>query len=274
MNRLYSERTNAGAINSPSFSLWSDNILFGGVDRSKYNDTLQTFPIVDVSHLLKAFRINMDGLLVNGSSQASDTFPLDAHIDTSWFVTYVLKSVAQALWAHLGNVYAPDKWGRVNFTCSSVSESVTIGFKFGNLNLEFYLHKFIAYDKNVTILYDDPSPRVTFDDIGDTCWLTIWESRLEKKELSGERSIILGTNVMSLTYSVFDFQNDEVSLAKRNWDDSPSDIIEITKDGVPGAKRNGTNKTGAKKNAATSTCVGGELGMVVLVAAIILIMGF
>lgn len=68
---------------------------------------------------------------------------------------------------------------------------------------------------------------------------------------------------MSLFYSVFGLQNDEVSLAKQNWDDLPSDIIEITKDGVPGAKRNGTNKTGAKKNGATSACVGGGLGMIV-----------
>lgn len=124
---------NAGAINSPAFSLWSDNILFGGVDRSKYNGTLQTSPIIDVSHLSKAFRINMDGLSINGSSQASDTFPLDAHIDTSWFVTYVPKSVVEALWSQLGNVSSPDQWGRVNFTCSSVSERATIGFRFGEL---------------------------------------------------------------------------------------------------------------------------------------------
>lgn len=143
-----------------------------------------------------------------------------------------------------------------------------------NLNFEFYLHNFIAYDKNVTILDDDPSPHATFDDIGDTCWLTIWESRPENKELSGERGIILGTNSMSLIYSVFDLQNDEVSLAKRNWDDLPSDIIEITKDGVPGAKSNGTNKTGAKKNGATSACVGGGLGIIVFVAATMLTMSF
>lgn len=124
------------------------------------------------------------------------------------------------------------------------------------------------------ILYDDLSPRVTVHDIDDTCWFKIWESQPGNKELSETGSIILGTNFMGLIYAAFGLENDEVSLAKRKWDDTPSEIAETTKDGVPGAKRNGTNKTGATKNAATSVCVAGALSMTALITATMLIMTF
>lgn len=78
----------AGAINSPAFSLWAGDVLFGGVDKSKYNGTLQTFPIIDNSNS-KAFRIDMDGMSINGSSLVSDEFPIDAVFDNSFGVTYV-----------------------------------------------------------------------------------------------------------------------------------------------------------------------------------------
>ncbi|KAJ6000677.1 hypothetical protein N7481_001086 [Penicillium waksmanii] len=176
---------NAGAINSPAFSLWSDNILLGGID----NLGNQTFPIVDVSHLSKSFRINMDGCSANGSSQASDKFPLDALLDTSWFVTYVPKLVAEALWSQLGNVSAPDEW-------------------------------------------DDQRER---------------------------------NHRISQVYSVFDLENDQISLAKRNKDVAPDDIVEISsgKDGVTGAK------------GSAGPHVGGDLSMTALVAATaMLIMAF
>ncbi|KAJ5974031.1 hypothetical protein N7481_011241 [Penicillium waksmanii] len=254
----------AGAINSPAFSLWAGNVLFGGVDKSKYNGTLQTLPIIDNSNFSKAFRVDMDGMFINGSSLASDTFPIDAVFDNSFSGTYVPKSVADAILPHLGNVSVPNSWGAVNFSCSSVSDDSTIGFKFGDLDFEFSLKKFISYEPGMGIPYDDPLTRLA--DFGDTCWLSIAENKPEHKAISQHGSIILGTDFMGLIYAVFDLENDEVSLAKRNWDSSSTDIVEITsgKDGVPGAK----------KSAATNTHIGADLGMTALIAASMLIMIF
>lgn len=253
----------AGAINSPAFSLWAGNILFGGVDKSKYNGTLQTFPIIDNSNFSKAFRIDMDGMSINGSSLASDAFPIDAVFDNSFSVTYVPKSVAEAIRSQLGNVSVPNSWGSVNFSCSSVSDDSTVGFKFGDLDLEFSLTKFMSYDPGMGIPYDEPLARSL--DFGDTCWLSIIESKPEHKAISEHGSIILGTDFMSLIYAVFDLENDEVSLANRNWDSSPTDIVEITsgKDGIPGAKKD-----------SAGTRAGGDLSMTALVAATMLIMTF
>jgi hypothetical protein len=43
---------------------------------------------------------------------------------------------------------------------------------------------------------------------------------------------------MGLIYEGFDLANYEVSLAEQAWNDDLDDIVEITKDGVLGAKKN------------------------------------
>ncbi|KAJ5763795.1 hypothetical protein N7533_002476 [Penicillium manginii] len=57
-------------------------------------------------------------------------------------------------------------------------------------------------------------------------------------ELSEEGSIVLETKFMGLIYEGFDLANYEVSLAEQAWNDDLDDIVEITKDGVLGAKKN------------------------------------
>lgn len=151
----------------------------------------------------------------------------------------------------------------MNFSCSSVSDDSAVGFKFGDLDFEFSLKKFMSYDPDMGIPYDDPL--VSSDDFGDTCWLSIVESMPEHKAISEHGSIILGTDFMNLIYAVFDLANDEVSLAKRNWDSSSADIVEITsgKDSVPRAKK---DSAGTRAKA--------DLSITALVATTMLIMTF
>ncbi|KAJ6096122.1 hypothetical protein N7486_006868 [Penicillium sp. IBT 16267x] len=218
----------AGTINSPAFSLWGQTALFGGINKARYNGSLYTFPIVNGSDLTKALRINMTGISINETSAASKEFPLDAVFDTAVGMTYVPKSVAQALNAQIGTTSAPDDFGQVNFSCSAVGENSTIEFKFGELEFQFYLSDFVTQESDTAANYG-----WALDD--DTCYFTICENT----ELQFEGSIVLGSNFISGVYAVFDLGNDEISLAKLSWDDAPDDIVEITsgKNGVPGAKK-------------------------------------
>lgn len=205
-------------------------MLFGGVNKAKYNGSLHTFPIVNGSDLSKALRINMDGISINGTAAASSAFPIDAVFDNYIAMTYAPKSVVEALTSHFANVSVPDELGQVNFSCSSVSEYDTIEFKFGDLELQFYLSDFIGHRSD-----ELDGSGYSIDD--DTCYFTIAEN--VDQDLQKQGSIVLGTNFMSLIYSVFDLENGEVSLAKRNSFIVPDDIVEIKsgKNGVPGAKK-------------------------------------
>ncbi|KAJ5785518.1 uncharacterized protein N7503_010730 [Penicillium pulvis] len=220
--------TDAGAINSPAFSLWGHTALFGGINKARYDGSLYTFPIVNGSDLPKALRINMTGISINETSAASKEFPLDAVFDVAAGMTYVPNSVAQALNAQIGTTSVPDELGQVNFSCSAVGENSTIEFKFGDLEFQFYLSDFISHQSHVAEDYG-------WAEGDNTCYFTICENT----ELQFEGSIVLGSNFISKIYAVFDLENEEISLANLSWDDSPDDIVEITsgKNGVPGAKK-------------------------------------
>lgn len=191
---------------------------------------------------------------INETDVASDAFPQDAFFDVLAGMTYVPKSVAEAINAKIGNTSVADDWGQVNFSCNALNENTTVEFKFGELTLQFYLSFFVSrteYEQDYSYSTDE-----------ETCYLTICEN----KDLQYKGSVILGANFLNMVYTVFDLQNEEVSLADRSWNQFQHDIIEITADGVPGAKKD-------KSSAATR--VGRDLGMSALVlATMMLIIAF
>lgn len=266
----------AGTINSPTFSLWGQTALFGGVNKARYFGPLYTFPIVNGSGLTKALRINMDGISINETSAASTKFPLDAVFDTAVTMSYVPKSVAQALNAQIGNTSVPDEYGQVNFSCSAMGENSTIEFKFGQLKFQFYLSNFVSQQS-------DTATNDGWWSDEETCYFTICEN----VHLQDEGSIVLGSNFLSEVYAVFDLENDEVSLANLNWwENNPDDIVEITsgKNGVPGATSGvseAKNATSGAKNStsgATKDSAGAHnekgLGMIAVVAGAVLMLNF
>ncbi|KAJ5494635.1 hypothetical protein N7463_010722 [Penicillium fimorum] len=250
----------AGAINSPAFSLWGQTALFGGVNKAKLYGDLHTFPMVDESSLTKALRINMDGISINKTSAALNEFPLDAVFDSSLSMTYVPKSVAQALNAQIGNTSVPDDWGQVNFSCSALGENSTIEFKFGELVLDFYLSSFVTQGSH-------SAEKFGWYPDKETCYFTI----LENIAYQYKGSIVLGANFMSRVYAVFDLENDEISLAQfNNWGHSPDDIVEIKsgKNAVPGAKKGSGAKNGSEaKEDSAGTHIGKGRGMSALVVS-------
>ncbi|CAI7574904.1 unnamed protein product [Penicillium discolor] len=266
----------AGTINSPAFSLWGQTALFGGVNKARYFGPLYTFPIVNGSGLTKALRINMDGISINETSAASTKFPLDAVFDTAVTMSYVPKSVAQALNAQIGNTSVPDEYGQVNFSCSAMGENSTIEFKFGQLKFQFYLSNFVSQQS-------DTATNDGWWSDEETCYFTICEN----VHLQDEGSIVLGSNFLSEVYAVFDLENDEISLANLNWwEHNPDDIVEITsgKNGVPGATsgvseaKNGTSgakngTSGATKDSAGTHKENG-LGMIAVVVGAVLMLNF
>ena len=134
----------------------------------------------------------MDGISINETSAASTKFPLDAVFDTAVTMSYVPKSVAQALNAQIGNTSVPDEHGQVNFSCSAMGENSTIEFKFGELKFQFYLSQFVSQQS-------DTATNDGWWSDEETCYFTICEN----VHLQDEGSIVLGSNFLSNIYAVF-----------------------------------------------------------------------
>lgn len=198
----------------------------------------------------------MDSISINGSSDGSGEFPIATVFDVSSTWGYVPTSVFQVLKAKIGVTTVSDDYGMVNFSCNAVPNDTTIAFKFGDLNPEFDLDLFIGQGSFFLV-----KPWVDLYTKGidkDTCFFQILENKFDDWEAGGA---IFCSNIISLIYSVFDLDNEQISLAKRNKNiDAADDIVEISsgKDGVPGAK---------KDSDSAGTSVGEKMSMTALVAA-------
>lgn len=222
----------AGTIKSPAFSIYAEKpiyfphtqtreegdrgtLLFGGVNKSKYNGTLHTLPIVENSaDGRKAFRVNMTGFSVNEKSMLSDTLPVQALLNPSLSYTYVPESIAERIWSALGITQFPI-FGPASVPCNASSSNTTLRFEFGSAKFELDVGLFI---ETRSVLNRK-----------DFCILNIIAAT------DANEDIVLGANFLQQLYTVYDMGRDEISLAERNWESSEDEILEITrKDGATG----------------------------------------
>ncbi|KAJ5083983.1 hypothetical protein NUU61_008562 [Penicillium alfredii] len=236
-------------IKSPAFSLWIENphgrptpatahrgagrVLFGGVNKAKYVGTLHTLPIVDgPPGSRKGFRVNMTGLAINDTSASPKTFPKDAIFDIGMSLSYVPEAAARDIFARLGVTNIPDK-GQVSIPCNASELNTTLTFEFGAATFNFPVWVFMTQDS----LYGSSE----YED--GTCYLGI----ATNKDYLHKGSAVFGANFLRLIYSVYDLENGEISLARRNWTGFSDDIVEITtgKNAVPGASATTTEKSAA-----------------------------
>ncbi|KAH8431035.1 uncharacterized protein LDX57_008696 [Aspergillus melleus] len=228
--------TDAGIINSPAFSMWTDygyrpggKILFGGVNKAKYVGTLHTLPIVPgPSGQRKAFRVNMTGLLINETSISPESFALDAVLDNQVSLTHVPESVMSELAKQLNVKNVPES-GQIILPCSLESSKTNVTLAFGAAKFEF----------PIAMLMTQISVEHSYTRYGDACYSGI----VANKDYKKKGSIVLGTNFIRSVYSVFDLANDEVSLANLRWESYSDNIVEIKsgENAVPGATATSTD---------------------------------
>ncbi|KAJ5773889.1 Peptidase A1 [Penicillium paradoxum] len=217
---------NAGTIKSPAFSIYVEKpvysphtripedrehgiILFGGVNKSKYNGTLETLPIVEnLTDHRKAFRVDMTGLSINETSVLPEAFPTQALFNPSNYYTYMPDPIANRVFSELGIIESP-MFGPASIPCNLTSSGITLTFEFGaakfNLDIGLFIETYSMYNEK-TICY--------------FCVST-------KTDNTDANSVVLGASFLQQIYTVYDMGNDEISLAQRNWDSSEDEILEI-----------------------------------------------
>lgn len=250
---LTRELASAGAIQSEAFSLYNSTILFGGVNKDKWEDELYTFPIINATSDNKPehIAISIDGISINANDTLADEFPMSAILDNGYYMTYVPKSVAQSLNSQIKGASAPDAYGMVNLSCSAVNEGDMIQFRIGYLDLNLKLLDFIN-----TVAWGSNHNPPTDKNKNETCYFQILEyTSLEDVGVYlGEKDVLLGDNFLRNVYSVFDLTNDEVSLASLNSDPLIGDnIVEITAGEVPGASPGDSDSAGVRIGEGLST---------------------
>ncbi|GCE98897.1 hypothetical protein ZYGM_002115 [Zygosaccharomyces mellis] len=199
-------------LNSPDAT--SGSILFGAIDKSKFNGNLYTIPILNVYKNRGAsqpiqFDVTLQGLGISNSTARNtlSTTKVPALLDSGSTLAYLPDDLLAMLAENLGASYSSlHKYYTMD--CPSSDDNTKIVFNFGGFNIE----------TNLTTYATQISP--------DTCVLGIFPS--------GDSTAILGDAFLVHAYVVYDLEDYEISMAQANFNAAHEDI-EVVTDSVPQA---------------------------------------
>lgn len=222
--RLASE----GITASRAFSLYLNDvnatkgsILFGGVDRAKYEGDLITLPIEQVDGRYRKLLITLTGVDF-GSRTIRDDMALSVLLDSGASLSYLPDEIAQEILDDLG-FKADEETGNVKVPCSMGNDPRNVTFKF-------------SAPSSITV----PMSQLVLR-FGDEYRPSQNDGKQTEKECSfgiepaRGRRIVFGDTFLRSAYVVFDLDNHEISMAQSKPNVKVSDIQEIGsgEDAVP-----------------------------------------
>ena len=220
--------TDEGFIQSMAYSLWLNDlgastgqIMFGGVNSAKYHGSLQTLPVLSRHGVTAELTIAMTGLSVSGGDAGNQdisprTFPIATLLDSGSSLSYLPDSVVAEIFDLTSATFEPNV-GAGFVPCDMANSDATFDFSFSGITISVEMNELVV----------DPSDagggggggRPTFTDGTPACFLGIAPA-------SGGSSI-LGDTFLRSAYVVYDLENNEISLAKTNFNSTKDDIHEI-----------------------------------------------
>ncbi|KAL4976204.1 aspartic peptidase domain-containing protein [Aspergillus desertorum] len=219
-----------GLVQSSAYSLWlndleanTGSILFGGVDTEKYHGDLQTLPIQTVNGRYSELIIALTGISLDTESKkhavSSNALPAAVLLDSGSSLSYLPDSIAEKIYDDLGVTYEPST-GAGYVPCSLAQHNINVTFTFSS--------------PEITVGIDE----LTID-AGDLRFSSGERACIFGLVPAGDSTAVLGDTFLRSAYVVYDLTNNEISLAKTNFNSTKSDILEIgTGDNaVPGATK-------------------------------------
>ncbi|KAL1979536.1 hypothetical protein VTN96DRAFT_5598 [Rasamsonia emersonii] len=208
-----------GLINSNAYSLWlndleasTGSILFGGVNTEKFIGELATLPIQRENGQYVEFIIALTGLaLSNGSTSntyRSDSLPAAVLLDSGSSLTYLPDSLVQSIYNDLEVNYDSSS-GTGYVPCSMVNQDINLNFTFSGPSIPVGINELVL----------DPGTGLTFSDGTAACVFGIAPA--------GDSTAVLGDTFLRSAYVVYDLENNEISLAKTNFNSTKDNILEI-----------------------------------------------
>lgn len=216
----------SGAINSAAYSLWlnkldgTGNLLFGGVNKARYQGELQTVPILPV---YEKYYFSLDIALTeisvkgtSGTSTYSKGLPLAVTLDNGSAYISLPQELLEPLFKEIGASWNSDI-SAAYIPCDKNTTGYNVTFSFSGATVDIPLAELIFEE-----------PRYSDFPEGD-CLLGF---------SYGEPGVsLMGDPFLRGAYVVYDLDNNEISLANTNYDGGDDDIHEIGTGttAVPGA---------------------------------------
>lgn len=217
-----------GLIRSNAYSLWlndlsanTGSILFGGVNKAKYQGELETLPVQTVNGGYSEFIIALTGVSTSSDSDnhdySSSALPAAVLLDSGSSLTYLPNSIVQGIYDDLGVIYEPSS-GVGYVECSIAQSNVNVTYTFSLPTIT------VGIDELVINAGD-----LRFRDGSRACIFGIAPA--------GDSTAVLGDTFLRSAYVVYDLTNNEISLANTKFNSTDDNILEIGTgtDAVPGA---------------------------------------
>ena len=248
-----------GIIKSNAYSLWlndinaaSGSLLFGGVDTAKYTGPLTTVPVVpeNGTNNYDQFLVTLNSVAVsNGQSNVTagkTSLPVPVLLDSgttdmklpAGVVRDIYSAVNSSSAAGLQYFNAGGSIGTVvACNCALANSTQTMTFNFSGA--------VITVPMKSIVLQVDPNIRSQYHIPDTTCQFGV--TPMNGTQIS---VMILGQTFLRAAYTVFDLDNNQISLAQAVYTNASS-IKEIGagKNSVPGA----VNATGTSPSSSTAT---------------------
>ncbi|MBE3043874.1 A1 family peptidase [Candidatus Bathyarchaeota archaeon] len=220
-----------GHTQSAAYSLYLNDldanrgsILFGGVDRARYEGELATLPVQSEGGEYTRLLVTLTRLEFD-DEKVEDDMALAVLLDSGSSLTYLPDDIAETLYKAVGASFSEDE-GVATIPCSARDPARSLVFTFSSVKIS------VPLDELVIDLTASSTPAARRRATSDECVFGVAPA-------DGDGTTVLGDTFMRSAYVVFDLENDEISLAQAKLNSSESDVQEIKKgkDGVPGAKK-------------------------------------
>ncbi|KAI1090863.1 acid protease [Rostrohypoxylon terebratum] len=217
----------AGQIQRNAYSLWlndldanTGSILFGGVDTAQYTGTLQTLPIQANNGVYSEFLITLTSLSV-GNMTIADNQALAVLLDSGSSLTYLPDDMVQDIYDAVDAQYDSSA-GAAYVPCALADQTATVDFVFSSPTIS------VDMNELVLDLVTANGQRPTFSNGVTACLFGI--------SPAGSGTNVLGDTFLRSAYVVYDLDNNEISLAKTNFNTTESNVEEIPSGtGIPNA---------------------------------------
>ncbi|ORY70238.1 aspartic peptidase domain-containing protein [Pseudomassariella vexata] len=224
-----------GLIATNAYSLWlndldagTGSILFGGIDTDKYEGDLSRMDIIKdpQTEAFTSFIVYMTSMSASSSSGtdalSSRQFPIPVVLDSGTTLSYLPTDLATQIWNEAGAVYSSDVDVAV-IPCSMETSKGTFEFGFAGDNGPKIS---VGMDELVLSLTTGDAPKFQTGAYKgqDACQFGI-------QNFSSD-PFLLGDTFLRSAYVVYDLVNNQVALAKTDFNATTSNIVQFPSKGA------------------------------------------
>ncbi|KAJ5194688.1 uncharacterized protein N7498_008126 [Penicillium cinerascens] len=206
---------NSGAIKSAAYSLWlnkfdgTGNLLFGGVNKARYQGELQTVPVLPLYGKYYSLAIALTDISVkstHGTKSYATGLPLAVSLDNGTPFILLPKELVDPIYKEVGAGYSSTAQAAY-IPCNMATADYNMTFSFSGATVTVPISELVFADETEHGFPD-----------GD-CIFGLSPSQAGVN--------LMGDVFLRGAYVVYDLANNEISLANTNYDGGDDDILEI-----------------------------------------------